>query len=263
MHYGIAIWNFVEESTWLPDLIAEFAGFGFDTISFLPGQLLDVPPEDARQAVSTLRELGLHATVHGDFAMSGEDVRRLAALLGPDYLCQTFDAALTETSWARLYDLPRMAALLGQVGEALALSGGRFGVEDFPLDQEAIAHYQEELAPLLAHPGYGMLVDLGHLNMRLSQHAYYRNFSPAEYLRRTPLPIIEVHVHDNHGDRDDHAPLGAGTGDFAALAAALREQGFTGVSTIEIAPSFHGSTPAADKPHARESLERWRKLLEP
>lgn len=262
MRYGIAIWNFVEPGQPLPDLIAEFAGFGFDTISFLPGQLLNVPQEEARAAARALRELGLQATVHGNFVVTGDDVRRLADLLGPDYVCQTFDAALMETSWGRVYDASHMAALLVQVNEALGPWGGRCGVEDFPLDAAARDYYAPALAPLLALPRYGMLVDLGHLNMRLTQHDYYRDLTPAEYLGRTPLPIVEVHVHDNCGDRDDHAPLGDGTGDFASMAAGLRNKGFEGISTIEIAPTFHGSTPAIDKPYARESLERWRSLLE-
>jgi sugar phosphate isomerase/epimerase len=262
MRFGIAIWNFMEEGVRLPDLIAEFAGFGFDTISFLPGQLLP-NPEAGREAVAALRGLGLKATVHGSFVVTADDARRIADLFGDDLLCQTFDAAMLEDSCGRHYDTACMVELLQQVGDLVEPLGARYGVEDFPLDMQALDCYRDDLSPLLERSGYGMLIDLGHLNLRINRAPYFGALGPVEYLRRTPLPIIEVHVHDNCGDRDSHAHLGFGTGDFATYAAALREKGFDGVSTIEIAPSFHGAKPAEDKPRAKESLELWRSLLEP
>jgi hypothetical protein len=41
---------------------------------------------------------------------------------------------------------------------------------------------------------------------------------------------------------------------------ALETIGFNGISTIEIAPSFHDKTPAESKPMAKQSLEIWRDL---
>lgn len=129
------------------------------SISFLPGQLLPVPEHEARRAVEVLRDLGLKATVHGNFEVSGDDVRRLADLLGPDYLCQTFDAAMVTDSRGTYYDVARMADLLAEVGETLEPLCGRYGVEDFPLDAEALDCYRDGLAPLLERPAFGMLVD--------------------------------------------------------------------------------------------------------
>jgi sugar phosphate isomerase/epimerase len=86
--------------------------------------------------------------------------------------------------------------------------------------------------------------------------------SVADYIGRLPLPIVEVHLHDNNGQKDEHGHFGLGNIDFGEVAAALKSVGFDGVSTIEIAPSFHGSTPAESKPRARESLERWKAIWE-
>ncbi|MEN6547006.1 MAG: TIM barrel protein [Armatimonadia bacterium] len=261
MSYGIAIWNFVEEGIRLPDLMDDFQGFGFDTISFSAWQLLRVP-EEGREAAQALQELGLRATVHASFDLTGDDARRISDLLGPDLLTLTFDAAMSEESRGRFFDAARMVKLLVEVGVILEPIGTRYGVEDFPLDALALDYYRDDLAPLLERPGYGMLVDLGHLNMRVTAQPYFHRLGVAEYILGLPLPILEVHVHDNHGDRDSHAHLGFGSGDFETMAAALRDKGFAGVSTIEIAPTFHGSTPAEDRPRAQESLKLWRNLLE-
>jgi sugar phosphate isomerase/epimerase len=83
-----------------------------------------------------------------------------------------------------------------------------------------------------------------------------------EYLARLPLPVWEVHLHDNSGDRDEHGHFGLGNVDFAAVAAGLKAIGFSGVSTIEIAPSFHGKTPAESKPLSAESLAQWKDMWE-
>jgi sugar phosphate isomerase/epimerase len=99
------------------------------------------------------------------------------------------------------------------------------------------------------------------MNLRMAQEDYFAT-DVGDYISRLPLPIIEVHVHDNRGDRDSHEPLGAGDTPFPAVAGALMAVGFDGVSTIEIAPSFHGSTPGASKPHLQRTLETWRGMLE-
>jgi sugar phosphate isomerase/epimerase len=98
--------------------------------------------------------------------------------------------------------------------------------------------------------------------MRRTGGGYFEGVSVAEYLQRVPLPVVEVHLHDNNGERDEHGPFGLGNVDFDEVGEALKAIDFAGVSTIEIAPSFHGSTPADSKPHARASLATWRAIWE-
>jgi sugar phosphate isomerase/epimerase len=52
------------------------------------------------------------------------------------------------------------------------------------------------------------------------------------------LPALEnrlgqLHLHDNHGSRDDHLPVGAGNFDFAGLFAYLKQQKITPLVTLE------------------------------
>jgi sugar phosphate isomerase/epimerase len=262
MRYGIAIWNYQEEGVPLLRLADEFAGFGFDAISFLPGQILDCEDAEAQELVALLREQDLAATVHGSFEMRQRDVETLLERLGESLRVLSFDAAMTADSCGHFYDAARMAALLRHVEGATRHTAVHFAVEDFPLDALALDRFRADLGPLPGCPRYGALIDLGHLNMRIHLTDYFGSLAPADYIRRVPLPIVEIHVHDNLGEKDTHAPIGFGNVDFEAVARGLREVGFDGVSTIEIAPSFHGSTPAASKPRARESLEKWREIWE-
>ncbi|HUT36304.1 MAG TPA: sugar phosphate isomerase/epimerase [Planctomycetota bacterium] len=262
MRYGIAVWNFREEGVPLVRLVEEFADSGFDAVSFLPGQIVQCSDGEAQELLSLLRERDLVATVHGNFQMASADVETLVARLGDRLVALTMDAAMTADSCGHFYDGQKMAHFLAEIEDATDGTPLRFGVEDFPLDRLALDRYRDDLGPLLDCPRYGTLIDLGHLNLRVRQADYFRSMTPADYIRRVPLPIIEVHVHDNKGERDSHGPIGFGTVAFAEIAAALREVGFDGISTIEIAPSFHGSTPAASKPRASESLQAWRALWE-
>ena len=262
MRYGIAVWNYQQEDEPLDGLVEEFAGFGFDAVSFLPSQLVSCEPETAAALLALLRERGMAATVHGNFEMTRADVATILERFGDRLAAVTMDAAMTADSCGHFYDAPRMAALLREVEEATRERGLRFGVEDFPLDSRALEHYRGDLAPILDCPRYGALIDLGHLNLRRRGTAYFARLSPADYIRRVPLPIIEVHVHDNEGQRDSHGHIGFGNVPFEEIAQGLRDIGFDGISTIEIAPSFHGSTPAESRPRARESLEKWRAIWE-
>ena len=105
-----------------------------------------------------------------------------------------------------------------------------------------------------------MLVDVGHMNLRLHSEGYFHGITPGEYFARIPVPILEVHLHDNKGDDDRHGHIGFGDVDFTAVARGLRATGFDGISTIEICPLFHGSKPPESRPRVRESLDTWRKL---
>ena len=68
----------------------------------------------------------------------------------------------------------------------------------------------------------------------LHSRPYYEGVTPEEYLSNVPVPITEVHVHDNDGTRDAHRPLGTGTNDIQAAARGLSRAGFDGTCTIEV-----------------------------
>jgi len=263
MRYGIAAWNYQEPGVGLPALVASFLDEGFDAVSLQAHHLARMDRAEAREVAALLARRSAACTLHSNFELTTPaDVDAAMDLLGGSLRSLTFDAAMAVDSRGTFYDAPRMAALLRHVEQVSRGTGLRFGVEDFPLDADALAWYRESLEPLLECPRFGMLIDVGHLNLRRHAHPYFRGRSVGDYLAAAPLPVVEVHVHDNTGERDQHGHLGFGNIAFEEVAAGLRRIGFEGVSTIEIAPSFHGSTPAESRPRARESLARWRELWE-
>lgn len=262
MHYAIAIWNYYEPPTRLPALIEEFAGMGYDAMSFTSAQLKVLDPGEVQDAARALEALGLVATMHGNFAVSVEDLLGYLDLFAGRVIRCTWDAQMHSDTRGSFYDTGAMAPYIGGVLCGSEGSGLMVGVEDFPLDMGALDYYRSDLEPLIASGRYGMLIDVGHMNMRLHGGGYFEGQSVGDYFRALPLEIVEVHLHDNDGTRDQHGHFGFGNTPFEQVAGALREVGFAGVSTIEIAPTFHGSSPRESKPRAQESLTRWRELWE-
>ena len=262
MRYATAIWNYAEPHIPLADLVRDFADLGYDTISFLPWQFVNCEPSAARDVVALLDERNLAATVHGNFETPLEDARRVIDLLGERLLAMTFDAAMRPSSLGTVFDSGRMAGHVQSLLEMTPNASFRLAVEDYPLDALALGFHREHLGQLMQCGRYGMLVDVGHMNMRLTGGGYFEGQSVMDYFRRLPLPVVEVHLHDNNGVKDEHGHFGLGNIEFGQVAQALKAIGFDGVSTIEIAPTFHGSNPAESRPRSRESLETWKALWE-
>ena len=58
------------------------------------------------------------------------------------------------------------------------------------------------------------------------------NRNAAELVELLGRDIVHLHVHDNHGQRDEHLPVGRGTIDFASLAPILAH--FDGLTIAEV-----------------------------
>jgi sugar phosphate isomerase/epimerase len=256
----VAVWNWAEEGRPLADLVRQLAGLGFEVMSFLPQQLLSLSAREARDLLAMLDGYRLRTTVHGTCALQPGAIQRIVDLLGHRLLAFTVDPLWRTDSRGTLYAAHAMVAVLQAIRNSTRGTSTRFAVEDFPLDALALDYYRDALEPILDSPRYGILLDLGHMNLRLAQEDYFQ-VDVGDYVSSLPLPIVEVHVHDNRGDQDSHAPMGAGDLPFPEVAGALMAVGFDGVSTIEIEPTFHGSTPAASKPHLRQTFEAWRAML--
>ncbi len=80
-----------------------------------------------------------------------------------------------------------------------------------------------ELLSRVASPKLAVCLDVGH-------GAVNRN--TAEIVELLGAKIVHLHVHDNHGTRDEHLPMGRGTIDFEVLAPVLRR--FDGMAIAEI-----------------------------
>ena len=87
----------------------------------------------------------------------------------------------------------------------------------------------------IGSPRVGHCFDTGHLNL-------FGKISMEEWFRDLGAHIVETHIHDNTGARDDHAPLGTGTVDFPLFFSLMERYAPDAVWTIEA--------------HSRDCLER-------
>ncbi|MHC4591473.1 MAG: sugar phosphate isomerase/epimerase family protein [Planctomycetota bacterium] len=227
---------------------------GFDGVSFMAGMREDLRRLDL---LSEPRAAGLRSFLAGmnlgrslhvwtdsylevvpDAAAAGGLIKKhiqacAAALCGPDLPPLTVtldppvawyhDRPLVLTALAE--DLVRFLAGLRESHDV------RPGLEHWPFEPIATP---ESLAPLLgAGQGrVGVLLDSGHANVAL-HHRWCRERDMAEFVKALPAPIVEVHLHDNRGGKDEHLMPGRGTADLQGLLQAVREAGFAGPITIE------------------------------
>ena len=58
------------------------------------------------------------------------------------------------------------------------------------------------------------------------------------YLKRFSPRLIHIHIHDNHGELDEHLPLGSGIIDFKKVVRWLRAIGYNRTITFEVFSSY-------------------------
>ncbi len=261
MRKAIAIWNYCWDASALVPWIHDFAAHGFDAVSLHPGQFAGDRARHLPAVAEALRARGLAATVHGSVTMDPGQMETLVQTLGESLAVFSMDSALREDSRGRLHDAGLIAAALSRLQQLTAGTDIRIAVEDFPLDALALQHFAEELGDVYRHPRTGILIDVGHMHMRMRNPGPFRGMPVTEYFSRLPVPLAEVHLHDNNGEKDQHGHFGFGTVPFGEVAGALKRLAFDGVCTIEIAPTFHGSTPAESRPKALASLAIWDDLM--
>jgi sugar phosphate isomerase/epimerase len=262
MKYAVATWDLHDENVPLAREVAWYADHGFDAVSFDPASQRDLLTTPEGAAVKrVVEERDLAVTVHSHAPLDPADAGRYLDLFGARLLNITMNPVAWHDSRGILIDAKRLCGIMREIERVTRGTGVCFGTEDVPRDRMALEFYKNDLEPLLGHPRYGVIIDLGHMNLWLHTQEYYRGVTCADYLSGVPVPILEVHVHDNHGDKDSHSPLGAGNLDIKAAAGALRRIGFDRVSTIEIDPSNHGKTAAEFKLKAVENIAAWKAAL--
>ena len=67
----------------------------------------------------------------------------------------------------------------------------------------------------LSNPNVGFCLDCGHLSA-------FGNAEPKAWLASLGPYIEQLHLHDNHGDTDEHLAMGLGTFDFELLFSYLK-----------------------------------------
>lgn len=108
--------------------------------------------------------------------------------------------------------------------------------------------FEEEPSTLLAvlqqldRSLFGHCFDVGHFNM-------FATVSLPEWFNVLGDRIVESHLHDNHGQADEHLPVGEGQIDFRLVTDLLKRYAPKAVWTLEA--------------HSRERLERSRTAIQP
>lgn len=268
---GIATWNFVEGS--LAERIDRFVEMGYNAVSLIAADARALCAGKTPEVEAAIARHSLPVTIHTGLAPTKEPVHAEALLADFESFTAwhartgalvtiNYDAAKIKTDNGVEY---QTEAMVGVVAEMLRISDGagfRVGVEDWPLNAEQLREAQE----LRVCPHYGMLIDLGHLNMRVRKSLNdFDSPFPIEtakaHLDAMQLPVNELHIHNNDGQRDLHAPPTVGTEDLTAVAGLLKAKGVKCISTIELVPAWCGLTDEQGMFAAREALGFWREVF--
>lgn len=264
---GIATWNYREGT--LAQRIDRFAEMGYTAVSLSAADARALARGETPDVEAAIRRHDLAITIHAGLAPKGEPLQHDAILADFSLFAQwhkrsgalvsiNYDAAKLQTGDGKWeFQSAAMVRALEDMLEMSVAAGFSVGVEDWPRDAEQSAIVDH----LRKYEHYGVLIDLGHLNMRIPKPGGDGSFSidaAREYLDRFDLPVNELHVHNNDGKADLHAPPTTGTADMAAIAKLLIEKGVNCVSTIEIVPAWCGLTEEQGLLAAREALDFWR-----
>ena len=239
--FDFAVQHGFDAFEWFPDKKPDGAGFSIADLSPAVRQLLRDRARDSGISLS------VHAPLHAGPLNNGrelDDSLRLAVDLGAGLLNIHFDEPRRADEFAH--------ALVPLV-QRCAISGVRLALENVP------ATSPEDFNRLFAHlprrgrgdPVIGMCLDIGHANLHHSTINDYLGFVDR---LSAEVPIIHLHLHENHGDRDSHLVLFTGPASHdpsgvIGLLERLAKRGFAGNAILEQWPQ-----PPEQLSRARERL---------
>ena len=133
------------------------------------------------------------------------------------------------------------------------------GIENAPRPEYCLP---EQFAAMKEY-STAMLFDAGHAHISLHTMPQLRGMTLETYLDAIPLPIAEVHITDNHGERDEHLAPTDGNTDYAALLRGLEKRPETPVISLEYCKDVRNGLYAHDitVPEDRDRVLRAMNLL--
>ena len=139
-------------------------------------------------------------------------------------------------------------ASLHELAEEATRRGVRLALENNGPHLASLDQTAEVLVGLLEEvdsPALLGCLDIGHGNV---------NGNNAELVERFGSRLMHLHVHDNHGQRDEHLPMGWATMDFAFLAPVFNR--YEGIVIAELTWAA-SSTGATAEQMARAAMDGW------
>ena len=135
---------------------------------------------------------------------------------------------------------------------AAARRGVRLAVETMPDSMTVLDRLLDGVGDNPESTNLGICLDVGHA--QLSRDA--GNDPVRDYLERYAGQLLHLHLHDNHGDADEHLIPGHGAVDWRQTVDVINALGFSGTAVIEIHPGDAAPIEAID-----EGLMFMRRLL--
>lgn len=240
MKLGCAVW--VINAPTLAERIGWIAEQGFEAISLITTKLAR-DEADFALSMDLVRDRELTTTFHlgigriedgPPWEQWEEQMREVEGWMDAvgRVSCVSFDAGMREVGpneFECAYD--QTAAVLRETIGRLAGRSVSVMIENGWGPRGTQQHLQR-LKDGVADEGLGLLLDLGHANI----HTHIHGLQPQTYIPALPLPVHELHVHDNDGVGDQHEGVGVGCIDLGAMSRGLKAHGFEGIATVEVCP---------------------------
>ena len=256
MRQSVAMWLYPYRTP--SENVLWFCDHGFSVVSQHGLFFLDTIRNPATRDTwdGTLRETGVRLTVHGVLPsdlIAYRDESRFAEDMALARRWYDRIGALEVLSFDVCLDRHPGAARLVKIAlDAFSGTDVKICLEDYGL----IPEDREDEAPLLIHNNYAALVDLGHMNVRLTGQ-YQGHVQLEDHGEGAPLPpgdnsaeafrnallrfqpqIAEFHLHNNNGLADQHHLLEDGTVDMPSLVSMLCNTFPDTVCTMEVMPGW-------------------------
>ena len=116
--------------------------------------------------------------------------------------------------------------------------GVRLALENVRDSIWSLDHVLDALGTDPEESNLGICIDVGHAHLSADTEPHADGAAAVStYLRRYAQSLIHLHLHDNHGERDEHLAFGEGTIEWDRTLGTIEEIGFDGTAVLEI----HGS----------------------
>jgi len=101
-------------------------------------------------------------------------------------------------------------------------------LENSPRNHALCVEAKDLLKVVNSVKGLKAVLDVGHANTT--------NMNPIDYFKQVKDFVINIHIHDNDGESDQHAVIGKGNINYKALLGKIKNSGYYGPFILEVFP---------------------------